>query len=471
MNRRQFLYSGLAAGSTLITPTSGSPTPRSRDLPTPDSPAENTSPDTVLAEAYGELGLSAGQNHWIWPDDPVFEVLHGDHDRLIVDYEVRTPPETRPPDVLVVDADGREQYEAEVNPPPKVEVVQKSVPILGSIPWPIIYWENLFGSPNENEVIWKEDDPTYSMTVVECLSERAPYSGPLRNSATITPGNYYVIFDWTESVLSSPSTEEVTAEISVRIRRPPDEGVSEQTETAVHDLYSAVERDASGIIHVSKRIAERVCTDVTLPSLNELQEAAPRSTQLVSTLNSILTILGDEIGYQPSVGDRVANATTTWTNWWMATLPIAHSVLRLHEDACAVTTASPANVADRVEDFLLSLGILTADMVMLKTGLVNRSATHLVRAAHRHLLGFLRKTLGLRTYVVLLREFYNLVGSGATNVLKGIKNMTQTIVEETELLDGEDQEKVNQIDADSLYSLDSVDLDLTPNLFNPECDV
>lgn len=471
MNRRQFLRSGLSIGSAAIAPNLSSPSPQSSDRPTPDSPAETKSPDSVLIETYGELALSSDRNYWIWPVELPFEYWDSDYDRLIVDYEVRTPPGIRTPDVLVVDAKGRAQYEATVNPPPKYDVVQKQIPVLGTISWPIIYWENLFTSPNEHEVIWKEDNATYSSTVIDCLSEQAPYSGPLRKSETVSLDEYYVIFDWTETVLSTPSTDSVSAEVSVRVKCPPDEDVDEQVEVAIHDLYSAFDEAGSGIIELAKRIAERICIEIDLPSISGLQKAAPRGTQLASTLNIVLTILQEEIGYTSTVGERIATTTTTWTNWWMTTLPIAHSVQRLHEDACAVTDASPTDVTDRVEDFLLSLGILTADVVLLETSIVNRGAARLVKAAHHYLLGFLRKTLGLRAYVILLREFYNLVRSNTAKVLVAIKDMTRNTVAETDFLDGDDQEKVSQLDDHSLYALDSVALDITPNLLNPECDV
>lgn len=432
---------------------------------------EDSSLDTTLSAAYGELSLSPERKYWVWPVELPLDYSISSHDQLFVDYEIRTLSETKTPDLIVVDQEGREKYEATVDPPILYKAGQRQFPLFGSVPWQNIYLENFSKFGKSNEVIWEEDEPTYSSTVIECLSKPASSYGSLRHSEAVSAEDYYVIFDWTEEVLRSPSSGEVSAEVSVRVRQPPDEEISEQVEPPVTTLYSRFDRADLGITTLCENIAERLCIETTIPSIGKLQEAAPRGTQLASTLNVILTILQEEIGYRTIVGEQVANITTTWTKWWMATLPLTHSIRQLHEDACAVTEAPSETINDRVEDFLLSLGILISDIVLLKTGLVNRYAAHAVKMTHRYLLGFLRKTLGLRAYIILLREFYNLVRSSTARVLAGIKSMTREIVEETELLDQEDQSKINQLNGRSLRSLDSTDFDLTSNLLNPECNI
>lgn len=54
----------------------------------------------------------------------------------------------------------------------------------------------------------------------------------------------------------------------------------------------------------------------------------------------------------------------------------------------------------------MNVGILVAEIVMLKCGLVSRAASFAVRKLYMYLFGVVREVLGLKTYLVLLRELY-----------------------------------------------------------------
>lgn len=86
--------------------------------------------------------------------------------------------------------------------------------------------------------------------------------------------------------------------------------------------------------------------------------------------------------------------------------------------------------------------------------------------AREYHLGFIARTLGLKAYVVLLRELYTLTRSGITESLQAIKQVTRKIVEEYKFLSNED---VSRIDSLSKSGLESSTFDFQFPALSPEC--
>jgi len=122
------------------------------------------------------------------------------------------------------------------------------------------------------------------------------------------------------------------------------------------------------------------------------------------------------------------------------------------EDACSVTEATPEDVVDEVEKMLMSLGILVADLLAAQFGVAGRAASFVTGMTHKYLLGFVARTLGLKAYVVLLRELYTLTRSGITEVLRAIKQITREIAEEYEFLSDEEVSRIDSLREDNLGS-------------------
>lgn len=433
-------------------------------LPRPEPPEET--PSDVHNEEYGALGLSPDQKCWVFPIKPSGSSVDNP-EQMIVEYEVRTEDGVSPPDILVLSGQGLDYYDTQVNDP-LIKVKEWCThEILGrDISLPCSAGDIEF-NPNDGGVVWEEGHDTVDLYSAQCLNT-APYRSPVGKSKTIPAGHYYVVFDRTDKVFDRAGEDEVTADVSIRARHPPDPKEIEETATdEVNAVYSGLPEDRSRLIRVSRSMAADICTDIEAPDTDDLVKTAPRASQLASTANALLAILERSLGYQPVFAEQISGMTTTWTRWGMSAIPVAHSVNRLHDDACALERANPEQVADHVEDFLLSIGILVGDLVLLKYGAGTRLAYSLTRAAHRYLLGFLGRVLGLRTYLVLLREVFNLTRSGITEALSQIKEMTERIVEETSFL-SKDDDSISEINSmnsrDDLYSLDQFDLGL-PDLY------
>ena len=73
---------------------------------------------------------------------------------------------------------------------------------------------------------------------------------------------------------------------------------------------------------------------------------------------------------------------------------VVSSISRLLDDACTVPDASPSKVTQAVEDMLLSLGIVIADLLAAYFGMAGRGAKFVTWVAHKYLLEFIGRTLG-----------------------------------------------------------------------------
>jgi hypothetical protein len=290
---------------------------------------------------------------------------------------------------------------------------------------------------------------------------------------TIEPesGNYYVVFDWTDDILQEPNTERVSAQVSLRATEPIDEEKIEETAMdSMEQLYGRMADQPSPVVETAVNVAKAICSQVPDAfqdvSVSEINDVAPQAGQLVSSVNIVLTILKNQLGFDSSILRRLTAQTSAWTRWGLSVLPVASSLDQLLDDACTVAEAEPAEVTEDVENMLMSLGIVVADLVAAYFGVAGRAARFVVGLAHKYLLGFVARTLGLKTYLVLLRELYTLTLSGIKEVLSAIKTVTRKIAREYDWLDEEDVETVESLDEESLGSLD-VDIDL----FSPECSV
>ncbi|WP_254538593.1 hypothetical protein [Halomarina litorea] len=443
---------------------------RQYNHPTPTAP-DQPAHDAVIAEAYGELVLNANRPYWVWPVCSI-------SDPVTIEYEVRTSNRTATPSILVADDEGFRKYETKVRDHPLIDgpLISTTTEDLGRLgSWDVptgvntenVHPWNLFKQGDSRQP-WDEDSSIVDLYTLQCLNSAE--TGSVRRHHTIEPGRYYVIFDWTDGVLHSPTDDQVAAQVSLRASHSVEDQVTETAPATMAQLYGQLAGGSSPVVTTAVSLAEAICRQVPEEfqdvSLTEINAVAPRTGQLVSSVNLVLTIVADQLGFSPSIMDRVTARTSVWTRWGLSVLPVASSIDQLLNDACAVAAADPAEVTDDVENMLMSLGILVADLVAAYFGVAGRAGAFVTRFAHKYLLGFVARTLSLRTYLVLLRELYTLTRSGVAEVLRMIKAVTRTIARKYEFLSDDDIESVEKLDRRSLHSLD-LDIDLFS--LSPEC--
>lgn len=476
--RRILTRSGATiAGYTLLSGTatgrsgpscSGS---RDYDYATPVPPDE-TSHEAVVSEAYGKLALSQDRPFWVWP-------VCSNSEPVNIEYEARATDGDLP-SILVVDEDGLRAYKTKIREHPVIEwpVFSSRTENLGrfgtwTVPmiedWGDIHLTNI-RKKGESHQSWKEDMPAVKMHSLQCLNWSG--SGSVRKRHTIEPGSYYVVFDWTDGVLSAPDQRDGTAEVSLRALHSVEDEVAGVAPNAMQQLYTKIDRQSSPLVDTAVDLAEAICIRVPdgfqQVSISKLQNTAPRAVHLSSTVKILLSILEDRLGYETSVFHQISEKTGVWTQWGMSVLPVVSSIDQLVKDACAVVDAEPSAVTEQVENMLLSLGIVIADLIAAFFGVAGRAAAFVTRMAHRYLLGFVARTLGLRTYLVLLRELYTMTLGGIREALMKIKNLTRAIAEEYQFIDSDEADTVEQMDERGLQSL-NIDIDLFS--LNPECTV
>jgi len=93
----------------------------------------------------------------------------------------------------------------------------------------------------------------------------------------------------------------------------------------------------------------------------------------------VLEVIENKTGYSAPLAEALLEETATWTRWTGQVLPVVSTVEELVEDSCTVSQSDPDTVTGDVENMLMSLGILVAELVMIKYGLVSRAASFAVR--------------------------------------------------------------------------------------------
>lgn len=476
--RRILSASGAVIGGPVIASrnTIGAPPScyesREYDYPTPIAPDEPSN-DAVVSEAYGKLALSSDRPFWVWP-------VCSYSNPVTIEYEVRPTEDADTPSILVMNDTGLQKYKTKIRDHPVVEWPEFSTKTenLGwfgtwTVPtvddWGAVHLSNI-PKQGESQQSWDEDMPAVKTNSLQCLN--SSLSGPVRERHTIEPGGYYVVFDWTDNVLDNPDQDQGTAHVSLRAMHPVEDEVTTAGPDSVQRLYEQVDGQSLPMVDTAVRLAEAICTRVPSAfqqvSVADLNDTAPRAAQLTSTVKIILGILEDRLGYETAVIQRLSEQTAAWTRWGMSVLPVASSIEQLLDDACDVANAQPSEVTEHVENMLMSLGILIADLVAAYYGVAGRAAAFATRMAHKYLLGFVARALGLRTYLVLLRELYTITLGGIRAALDRIKDLTRAIADEYRFITDDEAKTVRRMDTASLQSLDiGIDIDLFS--LNPEC--
>jgi hypothetical protein len=469
-SRRQFLTnSGAVIGGAYLLGTGVVQGADSEsDLPTPQPPDGETL-DIVYSEAYGELVLSPDRRYW------AFEIDGGWEEPMLIEYEVNPNEGFDAPDVLIFDEDDFGEYKTKVGRFPIVDGPlltdnTYSLGPLGQISLPTkthrenIHLDNI-PKWGDSQLDWGEGSPQVDMYALECLTRES--SSELMESHVVEPGDYFAVFDWTDDVLESTSKDRVSVDVSVRAVNPALEEVENQVPTKMAELYTGLPDEESPLVETGRDLASAICVEVPEEFHgSNLEESVPEAAQVLSGLKIVLGLVEDQLGYDASLAYQLTTRTTSWTRWSMSLLPVVSSLSQLVDDACAVTEADPEEAVNKIENMLLSLGILIADLLATAFGVTGRVASFLVGMARKYLLGFVARTLGLKAYVVLLKELLTLTRSGISEVLAVIKRITREIGEEYEFLDENEVERVEALDEEELES-SSFDFDFFS--LSPEC--
>ncbi|MCU4744609.1 hypothetical protein [Natronoglomus mannanivorans] len=466
-SRRRFLSTSAAGAITLSTvgtvQAAAAVTSSDEDRATP-SPLDEDPADPVIAEVHGGLDLSKSNPSWDY-GFPTFR------EPAVIEYEIRTEEIGDEPDVLVLDRSGFNEYKVQIGSHPVRGSTEVGLGRFGTYTFPTVNVGNVWKWLQKQQH-W-DVEALVDIKALDCLTEKRATQAAHR----IDTGTYHIVLDWTDDVLSKPGSDDVTVDVSIRARYEKDEEAADRAIEEFTVFSRSVRTADSSLVDIMVPLAERICDQVPEEggdlSTYDISDKALEAERTISILQLVLDILEDETGYSPPLVDSMLAETAAWARWSGQVLPVMSTVEELVDDSCAVATADSDTVTNDVENMLMSLGILVAELVMIKYGLVSRAASFAVRKAHTYLLGVVREVLGLKAYLALLRELYVLIKSEIGDVLDTIKAITQDIVDAHDFLSEEevdDIDVVENMDEDELMSLNfDRNLHLGPFDPSPEC--
>lgn len=119
------------------------------------------------------------------------------------------------------------------------------------------------------------------------------------------------------AVLHSPTDDQVAAQVSLRASHSVEDQVAETAPATMAQLYGQLAGGSSPVVTIAVSLAEAICRQVPEGfqdvSLTEINAVAPGTGQLVSSVNLVLTIVADQLGFSPSILNRVTARTSVWT--------------------------------------------------------------------------------------------------------------------------------------------------------------
>lgn len=303
------------------------------------------------------------------------------------------------------------------------------------------------------------------------LSKGVGYS---QSTYSLDDGINYLILDNSDVIGKSSIEGSVTADISIRARREPVDPVEEEAQQNVELMYAQAGDAGEPYSDFGLELANTICDSspdgFKALELEDIRHTGNETGQLKSLIQAVFTYLRDAAGFEPTFLEDVLSASTRWLKWVMSVAPMLSSAQRTVEAACEATSPSTDDVEEKLKEMYLNLGILVADIVFAAYGLMGRLASAGIRLADTYILGFLKKRMGLKTYLLLLRELHQFLEFTLHEIVGEIKDITNEIVEteRRDFFDRKERSAVSSMGESALKTLD-VGVDSETSTVTTEC--
>jgi hypothetical protein len=228
------------------------------------------------------------------------------------------------------------------------------------------------------------------------------------------------------------------------------EDVETGTQSVLEEFYTSLPEETNDVVEVLTDIAKEICNRISLGygarELKEMGGAPVETYQATATVNAILDVVIERTSLNRSFLLEVTEDATAWTKRGAKVIPILGSVIEVFNIACDISEQNPEPTDDQVEELLLSLGILVAELALAQFGVVSKITRFTTSKMNQYLLGFLKDAVSLEFYIFLLREVYIIIYGSVTKAISKIKDMTDEIDdEETQFFSDEEQQTVDNI--------------------------
>lgn len=447
MHRRGLL--GLFGG-IFLNPTSSNSD--STNWPTPTPPS--TSPSPVISERYGSLRLGSKRPFWSW------NVATDTCCAVDIDLQLADKGDSNL-DILTFEEDAFKQYRDRVTQTPLTSgpVLQTKTDSLFGIQFPLpeVQSENI----NHLDVTEFTDGPNASAPSVvpqRIESASAPDVGSSNWSFQLGPGEYRVVFDWTNAKTQRRDATELKANLGLRAR-PTSEAVEDKVQRTTLSVFNSLEKN---VVDALETLAETICNQetqhLTQPSAKEFASGAVSTQYVLPVLKRLLGSITSRFGTSLPLARKALNRATTWMRWSATVFPVVSSAQNVVEDACQLTTAE-SQTTQRAEDFLLSIGLFVADLALAQFGVASKLARGATRLADEILLGIFKQTLSTRSYLLLLRELFALFYDEAADIINGIQEITAAIAAEADVFERQERAYIRNLDEKDVFSPETGFLD------------
>lgn len=429
------------------------------DLPTSDGPI-----DSVITETRQEFDLSE--------DDPYRAYTFPRFDETaVIEYEIRSEESGAEPDVLILDYFGFSEYEVQVGSYPLLGTARVDLRRFGTHSFKVPNLENVWKRLQQRQR-W-DVESVVNIKALDCLTEKQATQAAHR----IGTGTYNIVFDWSSKVLAEPEDDGTTVDVLIRARyRDEETAVNEATDeiASFYTLLPGSESLAQTMVQIADGICSRVPAEMDGLAADDIDDDVSGAERTASVLQSVLEVIENKTGYSAPLSEGLLEETATWTRWTGQVLPVVSTVEEPLDDSCAVSQSDPDTVTGDVKNMLMSMGILVAEIVMIKYGLVSCAASFAVRKLDTYLLGVVREVLGLKTYLMLLRELYMTLEYGIDKILGTIEDITRDVVDTQKFLSDGDVDDVSVVkDMDDKDDLEELNFDsdwhLGPFDPSPKC--
>lgn len=448
LRRRQYLAA--LAGSTIsavagcntkkqsstATKTQSTDSPKSTPTPRPSTPTRPDSPtikeSNLILEFYGELDLNEDQRYWAQEIIPPSSA-----DCVLLEYSVDAG--------LMIDTN---------------DFADLDVFLLGDhypeytefAKWePICIFGHCLNTQKAKSFSAGNIEHKYAWSRVD--------GGTLTKRVLVPSSRSHVVFDGTAAP-GVQSTSEVVSEeleVSLRVSTYSFEDAEEIAVQTVQDLIDQLPADFQELVSNLRTTSEKLCNRDSIHNLSS--HTVAEAGNEVGIIGQVSTALADvfeiiESRYSITLPSRPLSALGHISKWGGKRLPIIGSAIRLAKSACSLGTvndnAEVSKLKSKAKRFFLSLVILIADVLMVWSGIITRVGTALVSAADYFLLGYLRRIVGLRFYVVILKNLLFLFEEGITSVISNILEISKEISESTTFISSKDLRTLQNLNQDNI---------------------
>jgi len=271
--------------------------------------------------------------------------------------------------------------------------------------------------------------------------------------------SYHLIIDATSAPDASErgkSTASATLDVSLRLTRYSYAEAEKLAIQTVGSLVNELPDEWQKTVSNLRTTAQEMCSTDAVETASEadIDEIAGETAKIegiTSAAADILSVL--ESRYSIALPDEPLKSISNAARWGGKHLPVIGSVIQVATSACGLASlpddAKISELREKAKSLFVSITLLVADLVMSWWGVTSRVAYSLTSATD-YLLGYLRQVVGLRFYVVILKNTLFLFETSISELVDAIYETSEEIAQNTNFISDRDLSTLLQLNGDNV---------------------